>query len=256
MPAVAALLERQPATVALRRALPRIAWPLFTARSPAHLAALLQRHCLDAIILGPAALRGPVLDALRRDFPAIPLVAYLPLRSDDADLLRRLHRERVAALVIEGLDEPVLTRVLDRHGLTGRRRRDLLPLAARLDLTDTMQYHAWSLIITHAPSGLDTDELARILGVRRETLSRRFAAGGAPSLKRAIDTVRLVAAGQLLGNPGYRVDDAARLLRFSSVSLLQQTARRTFGVAARRVATLDGDRIAQQLVGGITVRWR
>jgi AraC-like DNA-binding protein len=256
MPAVAALLERQPATVALRRALPRTAWPLFTARTPAQLAALLHRHCLDAIILGPAAARGPVLDALRRDFPAIPLIAYLPIRSDDADLLRRLHRERVAALAVEGLDEPILTRILDRHGLTGRRLAELLPLSDDLDLTDSMQRDAWSLIIARAPAGLDTDALARLLGVRRETLSRRFAAGGAPSLKRAIDAVRLVAAGQLLGNPGYRVEDAARLLRFSSVSLLQQTARRTFGVPARGVATLDASRIAERLGSGISSRWR
>jgi AraC-like DNA-binding protein len=56
-----------------------------------------------------------------------------------------------------------------------------------------------------------------------------------------------VAAGQLLANPGYRVADAARLLGFSSVSLLQQTARRTLGVSARQAATLHGERLAERL---------
>jgi AraC-like DNA-binding protein len=248
--AVAALLERRPAILALRRALPRGEWPLFTARSPAHLATLLQRHCFDAIVIGQDAARGPVLDALRRDFPALPLVLYLPVRSDDADLLRRMHRERVAAIAVEGLDEPLLPRILGRHGLTARRLADLLPIAEQLELTDELQRRVWELIIARAPSRLRTTTIAKGLKVRRETLSRRFSAGGAPSLKRAIDAVRLIAVAQLLGNPGYRVEDAARLLGFSSVSLLQQTARRTLGVSARAVAQLDARRIGDLLVKG------
>jgi AraC-like DNA-binding protein len=255
MPAVAALLERRPAILALRRALPRGEWPLFTARSPSHLATLLHQHCLDAIVIGHDAARGPVLDALRRDYPAIPLILYVPARSDDADLLRRMHRERVAALAIEGIDEPVFPRLLARHGLTARRLADLLPLAARLDLTDDLQRKVWELIIVDAPFRLDTRWIADQFDVRRETLSRRFAAGGAPSLKRAIDAARLVAVAQLLGNPGYNVDDAARLLGFSSVSLLQQTARRTLGVSAREVATLDAGQIASRLSKGVPTRW-
>lgn len=255
MAAVAALLERRPAILALRKALPRAEWPLFTARSPSHLATLIQQRWFDAIIIGHDAARGPVLDALRRDYPAIPLVLYLPVRSDDAELLRRMHRERVAALAIEGLDEPVLPRILARHGLTARRRADLLPLAKRLDLTEALQRDAWDLIVTNAPFGVDTQWLAEAFDIRRETMSRRFAAGGAPSLKRAIDAARLVAVAQILGNPGYSVADAARLLGFTSVSLLQQTARRTFGVSARHVATLDRDRIAERLGGG-KGRWR
>lgn len=250
MPAVAALLERRPAILAVRRALPRGSWPLFTARSPAHLATLLQRHCFDAIILGHDAARGVALEALRRDFPAIPLLVYLPARSDDAELLRRLHRERVAAVAIEGIDEPVLPRLLARTGLTARRLADLWPLAGRLELTDDLQRAAWRLIIEQAPYGITTEGLAKRFAVRRETLSRRFGAGGAPSLKRAIDAARLVAAAQVLGNPGYRVADAARLLGFSSVSLLQQTARRTLGVSARGVAGLDAARIARRLAAG------
>lgn len=255
MPAIAALLERRPAILALRRALPKGEWPLFTARSPSHLATLLHHHCFDAIVIGQDAARGPVLDALRRDFPMMPLLLYIPARSDDADLLRRMYRERVAAIAIEGIDEPVFPRLLARHGLTARRLADLLPLADHLDLTDELQRRVWELIIVDAPFHLDTGWLADQFDLRRETLSRRFAAGGAPSLKRAIDAARLVAVAQLLGNPGYKVADAARLLGFSSVSLLQQTARRTFGVSAREVAALDAGQIALRLSKGHAARW-
>lgn len=257
MAGVAALLERRQAVVALRRSLSRGEWPLFVGRSPAHLATLLHRHCLEAIIIGHDVARSPVLDTLRRDYPGMPLILYLPVRSDDADLLRRAHRERVAAVAVEGLDEPMLPRLLARHSLTARREADLLPLAGQLDLTDDLQRRAWALIIALAPRGLDTATLAHKLDIRRETLSRRFAAGAAPSLKHAIDAVRLVAAAQLLGNPAYSVADAARLLGFSSVSLLQQTARRTFGASARDVATLDAGQMAARLVSsGSRARWR
>lgn len=250
VPAVLAYLERRPALLALRRALPARVARLISARSPRHLEVLLARHPVDAVVLGPEAARGRVLEALRRDYAALPLLLYLPVRSDDADLLLAAGRERVAALAVEGLDEPILPRIVRQHGLTARRAADLLPLAARLGLTDPLQREAWRLVVTEAPAGLGTAELARRLTLARETLSRRFAAGGAPSLKRAIDAVRLVAAGQLLGNAAYRVEDVARLLGFSSPSLLQRTARRTFGVAAREVARLDGDRLVDRLVGG------
>lgn len=251
-PAVAALLERRPAILALRRALPVAAARLLTARSPTHLATLLDRNVIEAIVLGAESVRGVVIQSLRRDFPAVPLLMYAPLRSDDADLVLRAHHERIAAIALEGLDEPIMATLLRRIGMTARREAELLPLAERLGLVDPLQRAAWRELVAAAPDGLTTAGLARRLKVRRETLSRAFAAGGAPSLKRAIDAVRLVAAGQLLGNPGYRVADAARLLGFSSTSLLQRTARRTFGVSARGVALLDGPHLAKALHWGDT----
>lgn len=248
MAVLAALVERRPAVLALRRALPPSSLRLLTARSPAHLDTLLRRHFLEGIVLGAESARGMVLDALRRDFPGLPVFLYAPLRSDDADLLLRAHRERVTAVAAEGLDEPVLPRMIHRLGMTARRRAELLPLATGLDLTDSLQRAAWEVVVTEAPAGISTATLAKRLKVARETLSRRFAAGGAPSLKRAIDAVRLVAAGQLLANPGYGVDEAARLLGFSSASLLQRTARRVLGVPARQVAGVAPERLREALL--------
>src|SRR5579862_2185457 len=182
MPAVVALAERRPAIETLRRSLSRSEFPLKTARSPAHLEALLQRQWFDAIIIGPEAARGQVIDALRHSFPGMPVLVHLPLRSGDATLLERLHRERVAAIVVEGLDEPCLEATLANCGLTGRRLADLMPIAERLDLTDRLQQLAWPVIIAHAPARLDTATLATHLGVSREALSRGVAAGAAPSL--------------------------------------------------------------------------
>jgi AraC-like DNA-binding protein len=256
MRAVAALLERRPALLALRRIVPKSEARLLTARSPSHLATLLHRHYCDLIVLGAEGARGQVLDSLRRDFPTMPVVLYAPFRSEDGDLLLRAQRALVAGLAVEGVDDPVVPRILRTRGLTARRLSELLPLAPRLELTDPLQRRIWEMVIRDAPSGLTTAAIARAVKLRRETVSRRFGAGGAPSLKRALDAVRLVAAGQLLGNPAYRVADAARLVKFSSVSLLQTTARRNFGVSARQVAQLTADQLAQRLRPAPAGRWR
>ena len=255
MPAVAALLERRPALLALRRALPQRTLKVLTARSPAHLATLLDRQLVDLVVVGLESTRGATFDALRHDYPSLPTVVYGPVRSDDAAAVRRVFRRGAAAVLLEGLDEPVLAKVLRESGFTGRREAALLPLARRLDLVDPLQVAAWQMIVTEAPAGLSTAALARRLGVSRETLSRRFGAGRAPTLKVAIDTVRLVAVGQLLGSSVWRVADAARLVGYSSESLLQRSARRLVGTGARALGSLPPDRIVARLFPASGRRW-
>lgn len=255
MAAVAALLERRAALMSLRRALPGRPVRVLTGRSPHHLGTLLKRHLVDAVVVGVEAARGGTFAMLREEFATIPVLVLAPIRSDDAALLRRLERRGVAGVLVEGVDDPVLARLIRRSGLTARREDALLPLAGRLDLTDALQLEAWRMIVAEAPGRLPTGELARRLGVRRETLSRRFAAGRAPSLKAAIDGVRLVTAGQLLGSAAYRVSDAATLLGFSSAALFQRTARRLAGTPAGALGSLPPDRILARLVAGRGSRW-
>jgi AraC-like DNA-binding protein len=257
MPAVAALLDRRPALLALRRALPRATTPVRTARTPAHLAALLHEEPVDAVILGAEAARSAVLDALRADYASLPVVVYATLRSDEAPLLQRVGRHRVAALLVEGLDEPVLARQLALVGLTARRLARLLPLGERAGLVDPLQQRAWRAVVERAPEGLDGAGLARHLKVGRPTLVRRFAAGSAPPLKRAMDLVRLVAAAQLLGSRALTVADVARLLGFSSPSLLHRTSRRLFGAPLSEVVGASDAALLAALRGPrTTIGWR
>lgn len=249
MLAVAALLERRPSLLALRRALPERTLRVLTARSPGHLATLLSRHRVDGVVIGLEAARGATFGALRHEFRSLPTIIFAPIRSDDAALVRRVLRLGAALVAVEQLDEPVLARLVRGAGLTARREAALLPLAPRLHLTDPLQLAAWGRIVSDAPAGLSTATLAKSLGVARETLSRRFGEGLAPSLKTAIDAVRLVAAGQLLGSPAWRVADVARLIGFSSESLLQRTARRISGTSARNLGALPPERILARLTG-------
>ncbi|HRP08310.1 MAG TPA: helix-turn-helix domain-containing protein, partial [Gemmatimonadales bacterium] len=222
MRTVAALIQRRPAMLALRRAVTPRSLRLLSARSPAHLLSQLERHCVDLVLLG-SELAGEAFDSeLRQRFPSLPTALYGPVRSDDARLLLRACKEGREVLV-EGVDEPVIAAVLRRSGLTSRREAELLPMATRLHLTDPLQLRVWAVLVAEADQKLDTTRLAGRLGVRRETLSRRFSANGGPSLKAALDATRLAAASQLLASPGWRVADVARLLGFSSESLLQRT---------------------------------
>ena len=257
MPAVAALLDRRPALLALRRALPRATTPVRTARTPAHLEALLHEEPVDAVILGAEAARSPVLDALRADYASLPIILYASLRSDEAPLLQRVARHRVAAVLVEGLDEPVLARHVALVGLTARRRARLLPLGLRAGLVDPLQQRAWQAVVERAPDGLDGAGVARLVGVGRATLARRFAAGSAPPLKRALDLVRLVAAAQLLGSRALHVADVARLLGFSSPSLLHRTSRRIFGAPLSAVVGASDAALLAALRGPrTTIGWR
>jgi AraC-like DNA-binding protein len=251
---VAALLPRRPSLLAIRRALPRQSLRVLTARSPSHLANLLLEQRLDGVVVGLEAARGATFEALRTDFPSLPVMVFGPVRSDDAGTVRHFVRRGVALVAIEQLDEPILARMVRGAGFTARRERALLPLAGRLGLVDDLQQRAWARIVAD-PVGLTTAALARELGVARETLSRRFAEGPTPTLKAAVDAVRLVAAGQLLGSPGWRVADTARLLGFSSVSLFQRTCRRITGVSARALGSLPPERILARLIGAPGRRW-
>lgn len=255
MTVVAALLERRAALMALRRALPGRPARVLAARSPDHLSRLLHEHLIDIVVIGPHAARGAAFDALRHEFASLPVVVLAPIRSEDAGLVRRVERGGGAGVLIEGIDDPILAPQLRRRGLAARREDALLPLATALDLVDPLQQRAWRMIVAEAPGRLGTAGLARRLGVSRETLSRRFGAGRAPALKAAIDGVRLVAAGQLLGSRAYRVRDVARLLGFSSAALLQRTARRLAGAPARAIGSLPADRILAALLAGRGSRW-
>ncbi len=202
---------------------------------------------VETVVIGPEALRGPVFEALRRDYAAIPLVVYGQVRSDDARTLAAVERRHLAATLVEGIDEPVIAATLSQVGLTARRVAMLEPLAPTLGLTDSIQLAAWRLLIRHAERLPDTTALAAMLGVRRETLSRRFGARGAVPLKTAADLAGMVAVAQRLGCAVLRIEDVATLLGYSSCSLMQRTARRILGLPVGRLRELPPEHLVSLL---------
>ena len=126
----------------------------------------------------------------------------------------------MAAVLVEGVDDAVVGELVRRVSLVASRRRALADAPRLLRLADPLQRQLWDILIDQVDQPVTTADLARRLGVSREHLSRQFGAGGAPNLKRVIDFLRVVAAAQLLRNPGYSVAQVAALLSFSSSSHL------------------------------------
>jgi AraC-like DNA-binding protein len=230
MPATAALLDSRAALGALRRSLPRGCAPVVACRSAAGLNRAIERRLLEAIVIGVGAARHLDLSGLRSRFPNIPVIAYGIFRSDDAELIHAWHRLDLAAVAVEGVDDPVVGDLVMRQSISERRRAALAGAPRMLRLTEPLQLKTWDLLLSGAGRTPRTATIARRLGLSREHLSRQFAAGGAPNLKRVADLLTVLAALHLLGNPGYSSAEVARLLGFSSPSHLRLVVRRVTGL--------------------------
>jgi len=226
MPAIAALLDSRAALGALRRSLPSGSSPVVACRSASGLTRVISGRLLEVIVLGSGAARRLDLLSLRARYPGIPVVAYGILRSEDSELLVGWHRLPVAAVLVEGVDDSVAGDLVMRHSVSARRRAALGDAPRLLRLTEPLQRATWDRLIRGGGRPPRTARLAREMGVSREHLSRQFGAGGAPNLKRVADLLSVLAALSLLANPGYRVRQVARLLRFSTPSHLRAMVRR------------------------------
>jgi AraC-like DNA-binding protein len=239
MPTVAALLDSRAALLHLRRTLPAGPGTLVACRSQPGLRRLYRTRLLDAVVLGLRGLRHRDLPGLRNDFPAVPVVVYGAFRPDDGELLHQLVSQGgVADVVVEGVDDAVVGALVRRHALSGIRAEALADAPRLLRLTEDLQRRAWAHLLAHGGQALQTGDLAVELGMSREHLSRQFAAGGAPNLKRVIDLLRVAAAAQLLANPGYDLGTVAGILGFATRSHLHATTRRITGVGGNDLARL------------------
>jgi AraC-like DNA-binding protein len=176
--------------------------------------------------------------ALAREYTSIPFFAIMPLRGVDAPSLGRCSDLEFADFLFEGMDEVVARELIEPHCFTTRFARALSEPPAPLQLDTELQKNTWREVVARAGRSVRTDELAVALSVSREHLSRRFANGGGPNLKRVIDLVRLIAAAELAKNPGYDIQDLARVLGFASSSHLASTTQRVLGTRPSSLAAL------------------
>lgn len=250
MSAIAALLDSRAALGALRRSLPRGSGPVLACRSASGLERALRERLLEALVLGARATRDLDLGGLRARYPGLPVVIYGVFKSDDAELLLGFHRLNVAAVAIEGVDDPVVGDLVVRQSVSVRRRAALADAPRLLRLTEPLQRSAWDLLVAAAGRPARTASVARSLGISREHLSRQFGAGGAPNLKRVADLLTVLAALGLLRNPACTVTDVTRLLGLGTPSRLRAMTRRLAGVGIPEAQGLtDGDVLRRFLRG-------
>lgn len=241
MAAVAALLDTRAAALALRRTLPGGPGPaVVPCRTPGGLRRACRNRLLDAVVIGPRALRDLDLPAFHRDFPALPVLAFGAFRSDDGGrLLDWLGQGWLAGVGFERVDDPVVGVLVRRHAASRARAAALTEAPRLLRLQEPLQRRAWQwLALTGGPL-VGTAEVAEALGVSREHLSRQFAAGGAPNLKRVIDLLRVVVAAELLASPGHDARSTAKVLGFGTVSHFRAVSRRVTGLAPEQLRGLS-----------------
>ena len=250
MRAIAALLDSRAALGSLRRSLPLGAAPVTACRSLKGLEQALETRLLEAIVLGAGTARRLKLELLRARFPNIPIVLYGVLRSEDAESLLAWQRLELAGVAIEGVDDPVVGDLVMRQSVSARRRAALAEAPRLLRLSEPLQRRTWELLVATVGRPPHTATLARTLGLSREHLSRQFAAGGAPNLKRVADLLTVHAALRLLGNPGYSVNAVAGLLEFTTPSHLRLVVRRITGLKIE-----DARALGEREVLGRFLRW-
>ncbi len=250
-PVVPVFHPRRDARHAVKRGYPRRAGAVRLCRSLDAVEALIAECLVDAVVLDVKAATDQAL-ALPARFPGIPVYALSAFRPQDAALLERCHRAGLAGTLVEGVDNAVVGEWVAARTAQVGRRRALEDAPAVLRLTDPIQLAAWEEVLRRVAVPLKTSDVARTLRVTREHLSRQFAAGGAPNLKRVIDLARAACAADLLANPGYTVRHVGRILQYASASHLAAAARRVAGVTPAELRDLGPRGVLARFVRGRT----
>jgi len=213
---------------------------------------VLQQELVDAVVIDVRSFGVDSALSLAGDYPGIPVFALSAFRPDDGRLIAECLEGGLRALFVQGVDDGIIGEALMAHSAS-RARRDALSSAPRqLRLIEALQLDAWNEVLGSVGDATTTTDIARKLGHTREYVSREFAAGGAPNLKRVIDLARAAWAADLLQNPGYTVRTVSEILQFSSASHLAGCSKRVAGVAAAAVADLGPKGVLQRFRRGRT----
>lgn len=243
VPALVVLLKRERARALVRSAFPRRRAHLITAKSSADIAELLVQQLIDGVLIDSGAGDDSAKAlAMAADFPTVPFILVTPSLPQDSPTIAKAIDGGVTELLVEGLDDVAARDIVLRRSFSHRFERALFIPPPALQLETPLQIAVWQSVVKRAGRPVRTDQLAKELGVSREHLSRSFAVGNAPTLKRVIDLVRIIAAAELSKNPGFDVRDVAVVLGFASSSHLSGTSQRLVGARASsltRLRTID-----------------
>lgn len=211
--------------------------------------AVFREELVDAALVDVGAANGSErAAALALEYPSVAFLAITSFRAADGPAVARCAELEFADVLVEGVDEGMLRDLVARHGYSARFASALASPPTPLSLGSALHLAAWRFIVAGGGRPIRTSALATSLGLTREHLSRSFGAGGAPTLKRLIDLVRLLSAAELAKNPGYDVPDVARVLKFSSSAHLSLTAQRLIGRRASSLAAMRGVDVIERFI--------
>jgi AraC-like DNA-binding protein len=247
---ILALQGSAPARSALRRG--GTGLRVVTCRTGSQVLAALRKELVDGVVIDLRAGGRDLASYLARWFPGIPVFGFSRFTPDDGPLLAECRALGVRAVLVEGVDDGIAAEFIAARSATARWRAALAIGPRVLRLSDAIQLRAWEEVLRRASRPTTTAEIASALGSTREHLSREFAAGGAPNLKRVIDLARTAWAADLLGNPGYPVGVVARVLGYASQSHLALAAQRIAGAAPGELGALGPRGVLERFRRGRT----
>ncbi len=167
--------------------------------------------------------------ALRARHPDLPVLGHAAARVGlSADALA-LARAGVHELVISGIDDVAgaLRAALARAARRSSAER-ILADVAELVSADALPLVRYCL--EHAATAPTVPEVARALGVSRQTLAARLRAARLPSPRELAVWCRLLLAADLLAGGGRTVDQVALTLDFPSSNAFRNVLRRYSGM--------------------------
>jgi AraC-like DNA-binding protein len=250
-PLVVAYTPRERTRAWVKRLIGKPPGRLTLARTASEFSNAFRRELVDAALVDLGATDGGgEAAALALEYPSVAFVGLSSFRPSDGPAVARCAELEFADVLVEGVDDVVARDILAWRGFSGRFALALDTPPEGLSLRSALHLSTWRCIIACAGRPIRTSTLASSLGLTREHLSRSFGRGGAPTLKRLIDLVRLLSAAELAKNPGYDVGDVARVLGFSSSAHLSLTAQRLIGRRASSLAAMRGVDVVERFSQG------
>jgi AraC-like DNA-binding protein len=250
--AIVVYTRREHARTFVKTAFPRRRTRLVITRTVEDFDAAFKANLVDAAIVD---VTGAGEDTWRaasqaREYPSVPFFGLAALRAAEGPALANCASYEFADVLVDGVDDAVARDIVGRLSYSARFAQALDSPPPSLEMATPLQLSAWRFIVLHAGRPLRTSTLAEVLQVTREHLSRSFAAGGAPNLKRIIDLVRIVSAAELSKNPGYDARDVAAILGFASSSHLSSTSMRVVGTKPASLTRLRAVDLIERFVKG------
>ena len=244
MPAIVVYAQREKARMLMKSAFPRRKTRVMMTRTVEDFDTAFKTNLVDAAVVDVGAAQEDTwrVASLAREYPSVPFFGLTSLRSAEGPALAQCAAYEFADVLVDGVDDGAAREIVQSLSFSVRFARALDDPPRALMLGAPLQQSAWRFIVSHAGRAVRTSTLATHLKVTREHLSRSFAVGGAPNLKRIIDLVRILAAAELAKNPGYDLRDVANILEFASSSHLSSTSVRVIGAkptSLTRLRTVD-----------------
>jgi len=209
-----------------------------------------QSAWVAAAVVSPERFEMKRVAELADHYPHIPVWVVRAFRPEDGRIVAACSRIGVRGVLMDGVDDAVAPQLIAQRSAVRLLNAMLMEAPERLRLEDDLQRKVWSTVLRSADSAIRVTEIAEQLGITREHLSREFAVGGAPNLKRLIDLGKVAVAAHLLANPAYSVSSVATILRFTSASHLARCARRIAGVKPVDLAALGPRGVVGRFVEG------